>query len=221
MKGDKLLIEQKHIDASEKLSELLLPEIERSQGKFIVTIGGESGSGKTEIAVSLSKVLSERGMGNIILHQDDYFVYPPKTNAEMRRRNESRAGPSEIRLDFLDQNLQDIMDGKKEIKKPLVIFDEDRIDQETIQIDNIKVVIVDGSYTTILKNAHRRAFIEGDYKDTEQIRKRRAREKQDRFLEKILKREHELIAPHRDQADIIITRDYRVRRNGERLEAQG
>ncbi len=61
MKGDKFIIEQGYIDAAEQLAGLLLPEIERSQNTFIVTIGGESGSGKSEIAISLSKFLSERG----------------------------------------------------------------------------------------------------------------------------------------------------------------
>ncbi|MFP3975643.1 MAG: hypothetical protein ACLFVK_05410, partial [Dehalococcoidia bacterium] len=129
-------------------------------------------------------------------------------------------GPSEVRLDLLDQNLRDIINGKKEIEKPLVIFDEDQIDQETIEVDSIKVVIVDGGYTTLLKNVHRRVFIERDYKDTQHIRKRRAREEQGRFLEKILKKEHEIIANHREQADIIITKDYGVRKNGKRPQNQ-
>ncbi|MFP4642376.1 MAG: uridine kinase [Dehalococcoidia bacterium] len=220
MKGDKFIIEQGHIDAAEQLTGLLLLEIEKSQGKFIVTIGGESGSGKSEIAVSLSKLLSEKGIENVILHQDDYFVYPPKTNAKMRKRDGAHIGPSEVRLDLLDQNLRDIINGKKEIEKPLVIFDEDQIDQETIEVDSIKVVIVDGGYTTLLKNVHRRVFIERDYKDTQHIRKRRAREEQGRFLEKILKKEHEIIANHREQADIIITKDYGVRKNGKRPQNQ-
>lgn len=216
MKGDKFVIEQAHIDVADRLLELLLPEIESGQGIFVVSIGAESGSGKSEIAIAFSQLLSEKNIESVVLHQDDYFVYPPKTNAKMRKRDGEHVGPSEVRLDLLDQNLRDIIDGKEEIGKPLVIFDEDRVGQETIQVDGIKVVIVDGGYTTLLRNVHRRVFIDRTYKDTQQMRKRRAREEQGEFLENILEKEHEIIASHRHQADIIVSRDYKVKKNSKR-----
>jgi hypothetical protein len=41
-------------------------------------------------------------------------------------------------------------------------------------------------------------------------RKKRAREPIEPFLEQVLEIEHEIIAPHRERADIIIDRDYEV-----------
>jgi len=190
---------------------LFFPQIKETPNKFIITIAGESGSGKSEIAAVLTELLSEKGLKSITLEQDDYFVYPPKTNAKMRRKDIGHVGLSEVDLALLDQNLQDIMEGKTEIEKPLVIFDEDRIVEETVRLEGIKIVIVEGTYTSILKNVHRRIFIDRTYVDTREIRKRRAREKQDEFLEQILEVEHKIISSHKPRADIIVTNNCEVK----------
>lgn len=210
MKGDKLVIHKEHVRAARRIMELLLPEIMETENRFIITIGGESGSGKSEIAESLSKLLSEKNIKSIIFQQDDYFVYPPKTNAQMRRKNINQVGPSEVRLALLDQNLKSITEGKSEVEKPLAIFDEDRITKETVNIEGIKMFIVDGTYTTILKNVHRHIFIDRIHIDTRQLRRQRAREEQDAFLEKVLKIEHRIISSHKSSADIIVNKKYEV-----------
>jgi uridine kinase len=213
LKGDKLIINKEHIRAADQALALLLPEIASNQGRFIITIAGESGSGKSEIAAALSEALSRKDIKSVILQQDDYFVYPPKTNENMRRKDIGHVGMSEVRLDLLDGNLENAVAGKGTITKPLVIFDEDRITEETISLEGIKVVIVEGTYTTILQNAHQRIFIDRDYIDTLEARHRRAREAQDEFLENVLKIEHGIIRAYRAKASIIITRDYEARWN--------
>jgi uridine kinase len=215
VKGDKLLIEEGHIKAAEKIAVLLLPKIEESRGRFVVTIAGESGSGKSEIASALSDVLLKRGIKSAILQQDDYFVYPPKTNAGLRRKAISHVGLAEVRLDLLDQNLKDATDGKEQIVKPLVIFDTDQITEETLNLKGIKVIIIEGTYTTTLKNAQQHIFIDRTYIDTKEARKRRDREKQDSYLEQILEIEHLIISPHKIQADIIVKNNFDVINNDE------
>jgi len=213
MRGDKLVILEVHVKAARQLAELLLPQIEESRKKFIITIAGESGSGKSEIAKVLFDLFAEKDIETIILQQDDYFVYPPKTNSEMRKKDIGHVGLSEVRLSLLDQNLRDIIDGKNLIEKPLVIFEKDRIDSETLNFDGVKVIIVEGTYTTTLKNIDRHVFINRTYEDTRESRIMRAREEQDDFLERILKIEHEIISSHKSQADIIITKKYNAEKN--------
>jgi len=210
MKGDKLVIEEGHIKAASQIAKVLLPQIKESGGRSAITIAGESGSGKSEIASALYDILSKKGIKSAILQQDDYFVYPPKTNAEMRRKDINHVGLTEVRLGLLDQNLKDVIDGKDEIVKPLVIFDTDRITEETVDLRGIKVVIVEGTYTTILKNARQHVFIDRTYVDTREKRQRRGREKQDAFLEEILEIEHGIISSQEVQADIIVTNDFEV-----------
>lgn len=208
MKGDRLIIEDCHKKAARQTGGLVLPRITGITGKSVITIAGESGSGKSEIASALSDILTGQGISNSILQQDDYFFYPPKTNENMRRNNIAHVGLGEVRLDLLDRNLKDFLDGVTEIAKPLVIFEEDTITGETINFEGIRTVIVEGTYTTTLKNVHCRVFIDRTYIDTRESRKRRARETQDTFLESVLKIEHEIISSHRLQADIIINREY-------------
>lgn len=211
MRGDKIVVQREHVKAAGRILTLLRPQITGARGKFIITIAGESGSGKSEIASALVSLLSKDGIRGIILQQDDYFVYPPLTNARMRRKDIGHVGLSEVHLHWLDENLEDIMEGKEEITKPLVIFAEDRIVEETLDLRGIGVVIVEGTYTTRLKHVHRHIFIDRTYVDTRETRRRRAREEQDDFLEEVLEIEHKIISSQRSQADILVTRDFDVR----------
>ena len=208
MKGDKLIIEPGHIKTARQTGEIIVPRITGDTGKYVITIAGESGSGKSEIASALSDILTESNISNVIFQQDDYFVYPPKTNEMMRRQNIAHVGLSEVRLDLLDRNINDFLNDVNEITKPLVSFEEDAITEEKINLEGVRTIIVEGTYTTTLKNAHCRVFIDRTYIDTREKRKLRARETQDNFLENVLEIEHEIISSHRLHTDIIINRDY-------------
>lgn len=219
MTGDTRLIDNRIHEAARQLSQLLLPSITEKRGVFAIAIAGEPGSGKSELAVILSQYLSREGVMNLILQQDDYFYYPPQTNAALRRKDISRIGLAEVNLALLDENLHDIVEGKGEIEKPLILFQADRITEERITLDGVRVVIVEGTYTTTLHNVHKRVFIERTYHDTRDARWKRAREEKDEFLERILRIEHEIISTHKSRADIVVTRDYQVRPTSAGAEA--
>lgn len=210
MIGDKLNIREEHRKAAQGVLKLLLPEIAQSAGKYALAIAGESGSGKSELAAVLAERLLEKGFKSIVLQQDDYFVYPPKTNAAKRRQDIQWVGASEVHLDLLDRNIREALDNKDEITKPLVIYKEDRVTQEAIKLQGVKVVIAEGTYTTLLQNVHARIFIDRTYVDTKAARLQRAREAPDPWIEEILAVEHRIISAHKSRADVIITRDYSV-----------
>jgi uridine kinase len=128
----------------------------------------------------------------------------------MRRMNIQNVGMSEVKIDLLDKNLDQILQGTKKVYKPLVIFDEDRITEESISTYDINVFIVDGTYSTVLKNVDVRVFIDRTYLDTRKSRLERGRESQNDFLEKVLEIEHKIISRQKAHADIIIQRDYSV-----------
>ncbi len=211
MRGDKLVIKEHHIRAARQVAEVVLPEIKETESRYAITIAGESGSGKSETAESLKQELEKQGIRSFIFQQDDYFHYPPKSNAKMREKDINHVGTSEVKLDLLDQNLKDAIEGKNNIEKPLVFFEEDKIEKETVNLEGIKVVIAEGTYTTALNNAHKRVFIARNYFDTKTTRAERSREKQDEFLEKILKIEHEIIIKQSEKADLIISKDYELK----------
>ncbi|MGM0530164.1 MAG: hypothetical protein ACQER7_02295 [Bacteroidota bacterium] len=211
MRGDKLVIKEHHIRAAKQVAEVVLPEIKKTDGRYAITISGESGSGKSETAESLKQELDKQGIKSFIFQQDDYFHYPPKSNAKMREKDINHVGTSEVKLDLLDQNIKDAIEGKNKIEKPLVFFEEDKIEKETVNLEGIKVIIAEGTYTTALNNVHKRVFIARNYFDTKDTRAERSREKQDEFLEKILKIEHEIIIKQSEKADLIISKDYELK----------
>ena len=208
MRGDILIIDDNHRKAAAEVVKIIFSEIEKSNKKFVISVAGESGAGKSEIAASIAEVLEKKGLKCFIFQQDDYFVYPPKTNAKTREKDINWVGVKEVKLDLIDEELKMIGDGQTKIEKPLVIFEEDRIDKETVDLADADVIIVEGTYTTALKNIDQKVFIDRDLFDTKASRLKRNREKQDEYLEKILTIEHEIISAHKALADVIITKDY-------------
>jgi uridine kinase len=210
MRGDILIIGKHHTQAAEEILNISLPVIKAREGKFLITVGGESGAGKSEISYALENLLEKNGVAAMIIQQDDYFIHPPKTNEQIRHKNIGWVGPGEVRLDLLNENIREILDGKPEIRKPLVIFAEDRIISEKISLTPFKVIIIDGTYTTLLENIDCRVFIDRDREDTREDRLNRNREQQNDYLEKILEIEHKIISRHRALANIIVHKDFKV-----------
>lgn len=211
MKGDSIVVEEHHVKAARGAVAILLPKIEKTEGKYVITVAGESGSGKSEIATAIANELSSKGIQSVIFQQDDYFVYPPKTNDAARRKDIAWVGPQEVRLDLMDQHLKDFKEGSPSVQKPLVIYEEDRIEEETLEFHNAKVAICEGTYTTLLKRANARIFIDRNYEDTRKHREKRIRDASelDPFIDKVLKIEHGIISKHKGKADIIVNRDYK------------
>jgi uridine kinase len=191
---------------------MVLTEIETSEERYTITVAGESGSGKSETAQAIADELGKKGIKSVIFQQDDYFVYPPRTNDKTRRKDISWVGSQEVRLDVFNQCLIDFLDGKEKIKKPLVIYAEDRIDEEIMDVSGAKVAIAEGTYTTLLKNVHTRVFIARNHLETRAHREKRIRHKSelDEFIDRVLEIEHGIISRHKAKANIIITKDYEV-----------
>jgi len=214
MRGDILIIGEHHRQAAEGILDLILAEIRLKPGKFIISVAGESGAGKSELAYALEGSLKKNNIPTYIIQQDDYFVYPPKTNEKMRVIDINRVGPGEVRLELLNKNIQSILEGETAVKKPLVIFAEDRITTENINISPFQVIVIEGTYTTLLEQINCRVFIDRDRHDTRDDRLKRNRENQNAYLEKILEIEHNIISRHRDLADIIINKEFKAYRTG-------
>jgi uridine kinase len=213
MKGDILIINDNHRQAARQCVEYILPGIKDSKQKLVITVAGESGAGKSEISASIASELNGLLIKTTVIQQDDYFVYPPRTNAAKRIGDIKWVGPQEVRTDLLETHIKSFSTGAVSIIKPLVIFGEDRIDSEEIKLTEYRVLIIDGTYTTLLKGADIKIFIDRDLTATRAARQLRNREKQDIFLEQVLEIEHKIISKHKLLADIIITNEFEVIKN--------
>lgn len=210
MQGDIIIVEEHHRKAAERIVERLVAEITGRDRRTTLTVAGESGSGKSETAQAIADALEPHGLRAAILQQDDYFVHPPRTNDRTRRANLCWVGPTEVRLDLLDEHLAAAREGAARVTKPLVIYADDRITEEVLEYGDARVVIAEGTYTSLLSNVDRRVFIARNRLDTMEHRQKRAREDFDPFIERVLEIEHEIISAHRNRADVLITKDYEV-----------
>jgi len=212
MEGDKLVIKEHHVKTAKEVAKEVIPEIQKANHRYAITVAGESGSGKSETAYTIKQELEKHDIKCFIFQQDDYFVYPPKTNAKMREKDINHVGTSEVKLNILDNNIKEAIEGNDQITKPLVYFNEDKVVEENVDMQGIDVVIAEGTYTTSLTNVHKKVFIDKNYFDTKKTRAERSREKQDKFLEQILQIEHEIISGHKSQAHLIITKDNELKK---------
>ena len=210
MRGDIILVGDEHRRAAAVIVDQLIDEIQASQRRFTMTVAGESGSGKSETGQALAEVLEERGVHAVVLQQDDYYVLPPRFNDAARRANFAWVGTNEVRIDLLDDHLQAAQEGAAEITKPLVIYEDNAIIEETLSLAGADVVIAEGVYTSLCDHVDYRVFITRNRLETMEHRMKRGREEFDPFIEQVLVEEHEIISQHRQKADVIITRDYDV-----------
>lgn len=210
MRGDIILVGDEHRAAATAIVDHLIDDIRATDRRFTITVAGESGSGKSETGRALADELGERGIEAAVLQQDDYYVLPPRFNDAARRANVDWVGTTEVRLDLLDTHLQAAQDGADEVVKPLVIYEDNRIDEESVSLAGVEVVIAEGVYTSLCDHVDRRVFIARNRLETMEHRMKRGREEFDPFIEEVLVIEHEIISQHRGLADVVISKEYDV-----------
>ncbi len=217
MKGDVLVVEERHRRAAGEIADALAPALEGALApagrRFVIAIAGESGCGKSEIASALADQLGSAGFRSIVLGQDDYFALPPRSNDARRRADPGWLGPHvEVRMDLLQANVVGARDGAAEIEKPVVDYDGNAISRETVDLTGVAVVIVEGTYVSLLRHIDCRVFIDGSHVETLEHRRKRNRgeEARDPFVEALLATEHKIIAGHRQLADFVVGRDFGV-----------
>ena len=212
MKGDVIVVEENHRDAAGAVVPVLLSLLDTSEKKIVITVAGESGSGKSETATAISEILNSNGIPSLILQQDDYFHLPPKSNHNERLQHIEKVGPDEVNLDLLNSHIHQFHKGSANIQKPLVDYEQNTILQETIDVDGIAALIVEGTYTSLLEGVDRRIFINRDFEQTLQhrVKRNRSSSELDGFISDVLMIEHKIIAAHRERADIIINDDFSV-----------
>lgn len=212
MIGDVIHIRPEYFTTADALVELMLSAHQSKQRGFeVIAIGGESGSGKSVTAICLQQSLEKKGIQSIILHQDDYFILPPKTNHRNREKDLSAVGLQEVNWSVLEKNIIDFRSREALIKKPLVNYEEDSIGEEHIPVKGQQVLIIEGTYAMTLANTDVRIFMQRNYRDTLENRIARGREAYSEFVENVLEIEHQLIFPGIEKADAIVQKDYSVK----------
>jgi uridine kinase len=221
MKGDIIVIEEHHRKVGKLIASKISPIIKRRSGRYSITVAGESGSGKSETAQALADEFNSCALNSIVLGQDDYFYLPPRSNDAKRRANPDWLGPHvEVNLSALQKNIDDALLGSSKIDKPIIDYSNFVIRSEQVDFSDIKVIIAEGTYTSLLHNIDTKVFIDRNRIETLKHRQKRNRgnEVNDPFVEDILKMEHKIIAGHIYLSDFVITKEYEVEQRGAYLQ---
>lgn len=187
---------------------LRLPSVRR----VVIAVAGESGSGKSTTAMVLGRELSNAGVPAGIIHQDDYFIRPPRTNHEYRLLDLRHVGPHEVNLDLLQTHIDAFLDGQAGIDAPAVDYPANRFVTRRLDFSGLSALIVEGTYVFRLRGIDARIFLEATHEATRERRRIRNRDIDAPVIDRILAIEHEIIAQQSTQADIVIDRDFEVRR---------
>jgi len=176
-----------------------------------ISVAGESGSGKTTFSIALYNELTRQGKQVLLLHQDDYFVLPPQQNHQARLQNFNHIGTGEVRLDTLDEHIHIIKSKSQDsIVVPYMNWETDTEERVVTPISHVEVVVVDGTYTSLLQQVDYRIFINTNYKHTRKNRISRNRETVTDFIERVLEKESAIIQSHSGYADLVVDKDFEI-----------
>ncbi|AHG93782.1 phosphoribulokinase/uridine kinase (plasmid) [Gemmatirosa kalamazoonensis] len=183
----------------------------RPGARRVIGVAGESGSGKTVTATGLARALADAGAPTAVIHQDDYFVRPPRTNHEHRRGDLSSVGPQEVRLELLAEHVADFRAGRDGVVAPRVDYPANRFVSQRYDFAAAGALVVEGTYVLGLPDLDVRIFLAATHADTADRRRERARDIHEPFVDQVLAIEHDIISRQAAVADLIVDRDFTVR----------
>ncbi len=211
MIGDKLILQPYHLPPAREIFNLISDK--KKEKRIAVTIAGESGSGKSTLAIALKKVCEEHDMHAFIFHMDDYFYLPPTSNHIQRLEDINHVGPQEVNLQLLQTHIDQFLKGEEYLEKPLVHYKENEIRTELVDLSRVVIIIIEGTYATLLDQIVCKVFMSRNYRETLEDRIKRDRDPINPFLEDVLEIEHQIIKKHKEFAHILVDSDYKVHIN--------
>lgn len=209
MIGDVINLREEHLNTGEAIFNIIKQKLKGNE-KFAIGICGESGSGKSVTAFSLQKVMEMHGIQSRVLQMDDYFKLPPKSNHDNRKKSLEHVGTHEVQLNLIHENVLEFKARKSFLRKPLVNYQENSISEEMINVDEVQVLIIEGTYILEMDDFDISIFIDKNYRDTYESRMNRNRDEQTDFIEEVLKIEHEIIRKFKEKASVILDKDYQI-----------
>lgn len=211
MIGDIIELKDKHLATAKEITEILKKRFPLCKEKKItIGIAGESGSGKSVTAFAIQKVLEHEKLKSLVVQMDDYFKLPPRTNHENRLQSLDNVGIHEVDLDTLSRNVRDFKNGIPKIEKPLVNYGANSVSNEVVDVSEFSMMIVEGTYVFKIESFDFKIFIDKDYKDTYRNRMNRNRDEQSDFIERVLEIEHQIIKNLKNNADLILGKNYEL-----------
>jgi len=212
MLGDILLINDMHKDAAQAIFEHIKTGCKNKDERYrcIVGISGESGSGKSELAHALGKLLKDNNIRVKIIHTDNYYKIQPLLREEWRRNK----GFDKIGLDEYDwikirKTIRDFKE-EQECMIPCIDLIPEQVDKLITDFSKVDLLIVEGLYAIKAPDIDLRVFIDLTYHETKINQIIRMKEALSNFRLGILEHEHQTVISLKHKADLIVDKSYQV-----------
>ena len=149
---DKLRITNGHDKAANELVPVILEALKTSE-KVIFAAGGESGTGKSEIAFLVGEILKKQGIPTVEWSFDNAYVTSPEEREEKRAENyDNNVGLNEMNRSRIEE-VMFCFEQDKPVTVPVIIINEDGsrpIKEITLDMVDKKVMIFDGLYAALI-----------------------------------------------------------------------
>jgi uridine kinase len=207
MLGDVLLITDDH----KKAARGILNFLEKIEGeKVILAVGGESGSGKTEIAHEVARELKSQGTPAKVMHIDNYYLTSPAERTPWRQEHGIESiGYSEYDWGTINRNLNEFHEDQEKVTMPCIDLLTDQEDQLITSFRGLKYLIIEGLYA-IQAAANLKVIIDLTYLETKKAQFERGKEPTNDYRWQVLQQEHDVVQSLRPQADLIVNKDFSV-----------
>jgi uridine kinase len=212
MLGDILLINDMHKEAAGAIFDHIKTGCKNKDERYrcIVGISGESGSGKSELAHALGKLLKDNNIRVKVIHTDNYYKIQPLLREEWRRNK----GFENIGLDEYDwikirKTLRDFKE-EQECMIPCIDLIPEQVDKLITDFSKVDLLIVEGLYAIKAPDIDLRVFIDLTYHETKINQIIRMKEALSEFRLGILEREHQNVISLKHKADLIVDKSYQV-----------
>jgi ABC-type dipeptide/oligopeptide/nickel transport system ATPase component len=149
---DKLRITKGHDEAANELVPVILEAL-KATGKVIFAAGGESGTGKSEIAYLVREILKKQEVSTVEWSFDNAYVTTPEEREKKRAEDyDNNVGLNEMNRPKIEE-IMSCFEQDKPVTVPIVVINEDGsrpIKEITLNMEDKKVLIFDGLYAALI-----------------------------------------------------------------------
>ncbi len=207
MLGDVLLITEKH----KKAAQVIVAHLGKMTGeKIVIAVGGESGSGKSELGHEIARLLKAQGTPAKIMHIDNYYKTSPQDRNPWRKAHGVESiGYTEYDWDAINRNLAEFSADADDVLMPCIDLLTDQEDQLRTSFKGLRYMVIEGLYA-IQAEADLRVFIDLTYHETKKAQLVRGKENMDQWRLQVLEQEHQVVQSLRPKANLLVTKGFDV-----------